>query len=186
MNKRDLNSVDKFLSMKRIVMIALVVTFGFHLLLIVNHFFGRPVMVNPENTEEAVKKPHYLLVALYNIPITFIMLFSVLLYCRLIMKHRFKWSRDELVAVVTGSILVMLVLSTLSTYIQYRIWPNPPGPQRTLFGHISRSWLGDMPWAAICILSVYLLRFQYKEQMAFWQTRHLIFASVFPQEQVIH
>lgn len=167
MNKRDLNSVDKFLSMKRIVMIALVVTISFHLLLIVNHFFGRPVMANPENTEEVVERPHYLYlkVALFNIPITFVMVFSVLIYCRKVMGHRFKWNRDEVIAVVIGSILVMLVLSTLSTYLQYCIWPNPPGPQRTLFGHISRSWFGDMPLVVIVVLSAYLLRFQYSEQM---------------------
>ena len=165
MNKREKYSVDKYLSMKRIVMIALAVTIGFHLLLIVNHFFGRPVMVNPENTEEIIKKPDYLLVALYNVPITFIMVFSVSMYCRKVMGYRFKWNRDEVMAVVVGSLLVMLVLSTLSTYMQYLIWPNPPGPKRTLFGYISRSWFGDLPLVVIVILSVYLLRFQYSERM---------------------
>ena len=165
MNKRDLNRVDKFLSIKRIVMIALVVTFGFHLLLIVNHFFGRPVIANPEETETIVNKPSYLEVTLYNIPITFIMVFSVLMYCRKIMGHHFRRNRDEVMAVVLGSVLVVLVLSSLSTIIQYIIWPNPPGPQRTLFGHISRSWIGDMPLGTIVVMSAYLFRFQYSEQM---------------------
>ena len=165
MNKRDLNSVDKFLSMKRIVLITLAVTIGFYLLLMLNHYFGRPIMANQENTEELIKKPRYLLVTLFNIPITFVLVFSVLLYCRKIMGHHFRWNRDEVMAVAVGSILIALALSSLFTYLQYCIWPNPPGPQRTLFGHISRSWLGDMPLVVIAILSSYLLRFQYSEQM---------------------
>ena len=111
------------------------------------------------------KKPIMLVVLLLNIPLTFIMVFAVLLYNRKIMSKQIRLLRDEIIVNVLGSIFIALLLSALITILQTVLWPNPPGPQRSLFHHISRGWLSDLSLVSIAIMACYLLRSLNKERM---------------------
>ena len=103
-------------------------------------------------------RPRMLTIVALNIPLTFILVFSVLLYCRKVMSRRFSLFRDELVIIILGSLVIALLLSALITLLQSFLWPNPPGPPRTLFHHISRGWLSDLPLVVIALMACYLLR----------------------------
>jgi len=80
------------------------------------------------------------------------------------MSIKFKWQRDEVISSILGSLIIALLLSTLFTYLQMKIWPNRPGPPRTTFSHILSGWLGDMPLMAITVMASYLLRSLYQER----------------------
>lgn len=102
---------------------------------------------------------------LLNIPLTFILVFSVFFYIRKIMSIKFRWQRDELIANIVGSMLIALVLSTLFTMLQMWIWPYLPGPPRTPFHRIRSGWFGDLPLMAFAIMSSYLSRSLYQRKM---------------------
>ena len=111
------------------------------------------------------KKPRIEYVMLYNIPFTFLMVFTVFVYNRRIMRKTFKWQQDELVINILGSILITIVLSSICTVLQLYIWPHNPGPPRTLLGYLSRGLLGDLTMATIAFVFSYLQRSLYKEKM---------------------
>lgn len=115
--------------------------------------------------EKRGKKPMMMVILLLNIPLTFILVFAVLLYNRKIMSRQFRLLRDEIVVNILGSLFIGLLLSALITILQTILWPNPPGPQRSLFHHISRGWLSDLPLVSIAIMACYLLRSINKERM---------------------
>ena len=117
------------------------------------------------DSPEAARKYFYKKILL-NIPLTFIMVLAVMLYCKMIFGRNYKRQIDELMLVVLGTLVVTFALSTLCTVIQLRIFPERPGPPRTTFQYIMRGYLGDCSLMAITIMAVYLLRAQFREKMA--------------------
>ena len=129
------NGVDKFLSIKRIVLLSIGLTMAYYFLYTLSHYFGRPSFSNQESEhDEQVsekgkgkskiiqfrdaralaherkaqspmpppvedKKDFYKKVAL-NIPLTFIMVFAVMIFCRKIFGRNFKRRSDELAVIV--------------------------------------------------------------------------------------
>ena len=201
MNQRRLNNdVDKYLSLKRIVMLSLAITVFYYSLYALSHFFGRPSFAGSNNQEEVVLekdhtvgqneyafgeiqkkwpalfsgdrfqpgykfvRPRFSTILLFNVPFTFLMIFSVFLYNRKIMAKSFKWYRDELVTNVIGTLLIAGVLSSLCTLVQLYVWPYGPGPQRSLIGYVSRGMLGDFTVVAIAFVFSYLQRSLYQER----------------------
>ena len=110
------------------------------------------------------KKPRFANVLLFNVPFTFLMIFSVFLYNRKIMGRTFKWRRDEIFVNIIGTLLISGLLSSACTIIQLYIWPNRPGPQRSLIECVSRGLLGDFSLIAIAFVFSYLQRSLYKEK----------------------
>ena len=110
------------------------------------------------------KKPKIEYVMLYNVPFTFLMIFCVFLYNKWIMGKSFKRRSDELVANIVGTLLVSAVLSSICTILQLYIWPHGHGPERTLFGYISRGMLGDFTLVTIAFMFSYLQRSLYQEK----------------------
>ena len=55
MNKRSINTVDNYLSLKRIVMLSLAITIAYYALFGLSHYFGRPSFTS--SNEEGVIKP---------------------------------------------------------------------------------------------------------------------------------
>ena len=189
--------IDKYLSFKRIILLAIVVTMAYYFLFTLNHYFSRPTFDNQEaeqamdetdenantvefkdvrtnvnerrreffDSPEAARKYFYKKILL-NIPLTFIMVLAVMLYCKMIFGRNYKRQIDELMLVVLGTLVVTFALSTLCTVIQLRIFPERPGPPRTTFQYIMRGYLGDCSLMAITIMAVYLLRAQFREKMA--------------------
>ena len=108
-------SVDKYLPIKRIVILSLVVTMAYYFLFTLNHYFARPSFDNRETestldeddakaktveyndardrsnerrreyfaSPEEARRNFYKKVLL-NIPLTFIMVFAVILFCKFI------------------------------------------------------------------------------------------------------
>lgn len=160
MNANKSTDVDQYLSVKRIVLLSFAITASFYVLWTFIHYFGRPNFTNPD----LPSPPGLGVTLLLNIPLTFILVFVVFLYNRKIMSVRFKWQRDEVVAIVLGSFLIALVMSSLITILQLKIWPNPPGPPKTTFNRVMHGWLGDLPLMAMALLTSYLLRSLYQEK----------------------
>ena len=189
--------VDKYLSIKRIVFLSIVVTMAYYFLFTLNHYFSRPTFDNQETEQamdedddnantvefrdartnanerrreffdspEAARKYFYKKILL-NIPLTFIMVFAVMLYCKMIFGRNYKRKVDELMVIILGTLLVTFALSTMCTLIQLKVFPERPGPPRTTFQYVMRGYLGDCSLMAITIMAVYLLRAQFREKVA--------------------
>ena len=114
---------------------------------------------------EKMRKDFYKKVLL-NIPMTFIMVFTVLLLCRYIFSRNIKRRRDEIALVVVGTLLVVFVLSAMCTLFQLNVFPDRPGPRRTTFQYVMRGYLGDCSLMAIAIMAVFLVRLKYLEKVA--------------------
>lgn len=118
----------------------------------------------PESPEKM--RRYFYKKVLLNIPMTFIMVFTVLLFCRYIFARNIKRRGDEIALVVVGTLLIVFVLSALCTLFQLYVFPDRPGPRRTTFQYIMRGYLGDCSLMAIAIMAVYLVRLQYREKVA--------------------
>lgn len=189
--------VDKYLPIKRIVTLSLVVTMAYYFLFTLNHYFARPSFdereaehlqndakdeaktlqfddaraVSKERRADVPESPekmrrYFYKKVLLNIPMTFIMVFTVLLFCRYIFARNIKRRGDEIALVVVGTLLIVFVLSALCTLFQLYVFPDRPGPRRTTFQYIMRGYLGDCSLMAIAIMAVYLVRLQYREKVA--------------------
>jgi len=192
------NDVDKYLSIKIIVLLSFAITIAYYFLYTLNHYFGRPSFANKEteqvakNTKskskiiqfrdaralaherkgelpmpppEEDKKDFYEKVAL-NIPLTFIMVFAVMMYCRKIFGRNFKRRSDELAVIIIGTLVITFALSAMFTTFQLIVFPDWPDPNRTVFKYIMRGYLGDCSLMALAVMVVYLVRSQYREKMA--------------------
>ena len=193
------NEVDKYLSIKIIVLLSLAITIAYYFLYTLNHYFGRPSFANKETEQVAEnvkskskiiqfrdaralaherkaetplpppppedKKDFYQKVAL-NIPLTFIMVFAVMLFCRNIFGRNLKRRTDELIVIILGTLVITFMLSALFTIFQLIVFPDWPDPNRTVFTYIMRGYLGDCSLMVIAVMVVYLMRAQYREKMA--------------------
>ena len=116
-------------------------------------------------SREKIRRDFYKKVLL-NIPLTFIMVFAVLLLCRYVFRRNIKRRSDEVVVIVLGALAITFVLSALCTLFQLYIFPDRPGPRRTVFQYVMRGYLGDCSLMVIAILAVYLVRSQFREKVA--------------------
>ena len=110
------------------------------------------------------QKPRFVVILLFNVPFTFLIIFSAFLYNRKIMGRFFRWHRDEILVNVIGTLLIAGALSSLCTLVQLYLWPYRPGPNRSLIGYVSRGMLGDFPLVAIALVFSYLQRALYQEK----------------------
>ena len=117
-----------------------------------------------EPPEEA-RKDFYKKVLL-NIPLTFIMVFTVMLYCKKLFGRNFRRLGDEVAVVVFGALAITFVLSSLCTLFQLWVFPDRPGPRRTTFQYIMRGYLGDCSLIAMAVMVAYLVRAQFREKVA--------------------
>lgn len=115
--------------------------------------------------KSAFKRPKLAHKLLLNIPLTFILVFSVFFFNKRILGVTFRHQRDQLVASILGSLFIALLLSTLFTLMQLWIWPHLPGPPKSTFHHVRSGWLGDLPLMAIAVMACYLLRSLYQEKI---------------------
>ena len=189
--------VDKYLSIKRIILLSIAVTMAYYFLFTLNHYFSRPTFDNQEaeqvmdegdddanamqfsdvrtnanererdffESPEAARKDFYKKILL-NIPLTFIMVFAVIWYCKKIFDRNFKRRLDELMVIVIGTLVITFVLSVLCTLLQLEVFPDRPGPPRTTFQYVMRGYLGDCSLMAMAVMAVYLLRAQFREKVA--------------------
>lgn len=99
-----------------------------------------------------------------NIPLTFVMVFAVLLYDRRVMGKKPRGTNNLAFRVVFGSICVGILLSTLCTVFQWYAMPDWR-PPHSLSICMVKGWLGDLPLYAFAVMSAYLLRTLHYERM---------------------
>lgn len=100
---------------------------------------------------------------LVNIPLTFFLVFIVLLYDKKIMGMVFNKKRDEFFAIIFGSIFIGIIMSSLCIVFQWVGWPHWR-PNNPLYICAVKGWLGDLPLYAFAVLSAYLLRSVYLQK----------------------
>ena len=197
MNNQRIN-VDKFLSLKRIVMLSLAITLAYYALFVLMRYFNRPMFENPIEIErwnnpdvnaldadtlqiKEMQAPHtirsrhpefhepprqmFMSKVLLNIPLTFFMVFIVLLYDRKIMSMVLNKKRDEFIAIILGSIFIGIIMSSLCIVFQWAGWPSWR-PNNPLYICVVKGWLGDLPLYAFAVLSAYLLRSVYLQKIS--------------------
>ena len=100
-----------------------------------------------------------------SIPLTFILVFAVMLFNRKIMSIHFKKHSHELISNILGSFVIGLFLSAFGTLFQKAVLPFIPGPPRSIWHHLGFGWMSDFPLVSIALMSGYLLRSLYKEKI---------------------
>ena len=203
MKKDTFNEEDNYISLKRIVMLSLIITLAYFAIFVLTHYFSRPMFDNPIEIESLDgqdfvvlngdtlqlkemtrlnpstphesrnyhpepsehKRPQFFYKVLVNIPLTFIMVLILLLFDKKIMSLKLKKKRDEFIAIIIGSLLLGIIMSSLCIAFQWYCWPSWR-PPHSLFVCIVKGWLGDLPIYAIAVLSAYLLRSVYFEKKA--------------------
>ena len=124
-----------------------------------------PPAGHPQAERDAPRRPDFLLLILFNVPLTFVMVFAVFLYNRKIMSLPIKRFYDEVAAIVVGSLAIAMALSVLSTLLQLWVFPHPPGPPRSTMQAIRRGCIGDLPLMFFVVMACYLLRSLHKEKV---------------------
>lgn len=99
-----------------------------------------------------------------NIPLTFIMVFIVLLYDRHVMGKNHKRRNGLVVHIVLGTLCVGIALSVLCTVLQWYTVPEWR-PPHSLWICMVKGSLGDLPLFGFAVMSAYLLRTLYYERM---------------------
>lgn len=211
MKKTSTHTVNEYLSLKRILMVSLLIVFSFYVIYSIFYFFSESSIINSNTIEERIQKekekrnmmetlrydkvqkgdrnsitqiseykedthnlknrteqkqPRFWKQLLVNIPLTFVLVFSVLLYNRKIMSVKFNRLREELTVNIIGSFLIGFMLSTLTTFVQMIRWPDFPGLSHSVIRFFRRGWMNDLTLTAVAMVVSYLIRSLYQEKMA--------------------
>ena len=156
MNK---NTSPEYLSLKKIALVALIISLGFHAIMMLSFFFGNTLF-----SSESVKAMHpehfHLGRFLFFISASFIMVFLILLYNRKILSFSFKNKYNELILIILGSLIIAAVLSVGFVYIM-----APENPHAKFMYNIIRdSLVRDLTMTVVVLLVVQLLRSQYYQK----------------------
>ena len=156
MNK---NTTPEYLSLKKIALVALIISLGFHAIMMLSFFFGNTLF-----SSESVKAMHpehfHFGRFLFFISVSFIMVFLILLYNRKILSFSLKNKYIELILIVLGSLIIAAALSVGFVYIM-----APENPNAKLMYNILRdSLVRDLTMTVVVLLVVQLLRSQYYQK----------------------
>ena len=156
MNK---TTTPEYLSLKRIALIALMISIGFHAIMILSFFFGNTLF-----SSESVKAMHpqhfHFGRFLFFTSVSFIMVSLILIYNRKILGFSFKNRSNELILTILGSLIIAAVLSIGFVYI---IAPENPDP-KLMYNIIRDSLVRDLTMTVVVLLVVQLLRSQYYQK----------------------
>ena len=159
MNK---TTAPEYLSLKRIALVALIVSLGFHVIMMLSFFFGDTLF-----SSEVVKAmhPHHFHFGrfLFFTSASFIMVFLILCYNRKILSYSFKIKHNELILIVLGSLIIAAVLSIGFVYTKAALSPEHPDAE-FLYNVMRDSLVRDLTMAVVVLLVVQLLRSQYYQK----------------------
>ena len=119
---------------------------------------NRPPRDEPFDDGPEIKEPSLAILLLVNVPLTFLMLFALFCYIRKVFTIHFRKDYYDIGFNIVGSLLITLVISTLITVLEFKMWPHLPGPPKPLIHHITMGWLGDSFLMIIVLMTSYLLR----------------------------
>ena len=156
------NSAPEYLSMKRIALVAIIISLGFHVIMMMSFFFGNSLF-----SSEIINAvhPHHFHIGrfLYFFTTSFIIVFLILLYNRKILSFSFKSKWTELTLIVLGSIIIGAVFSIGFVYTRAALQPQHPSAE-FLYNVMRDSLVRDLTMTAMVLLVVQLLRSQYYQK----------------------
>ena len=159
MNK---TTAPEYLSLKRIALVALIISLGFHVIMMLSFFFGNTLF-----SSELVKamNPQHFHVGrfLFFTSTSFIIVFLILIYNRKILRYSFKNKYYELILIILGSMVIAAVMGIGFVYTRAAMSPVHPDPE-LMYKIMRDSLVRDLTMAAVVLLVVQLLRAQYYQK----------------------
>lgn len=159
MNK---NTAPEYLSLKRIALVALIISLGFHVIMMLSFFFGNTLF-----SSELVKamNPHHFHIGrfLFFTSTSYIIVFLILVYNRKILCYSFKNKYNELILIILGSMIIAAVMGIGFVYTRAAMSPIHPDPE-LMYKIMRDSLVRDLTMAAMVLLVVQLLRAQYYQK----------------------
>lgn len=159
MNK---HTAPEYLSIKTIALVAIIISLGFHVIMMMSFFFGNSLFSS--EIVNAVHPHHFHFGRfLYFFTTSFIIVFLILLYNRYILSISFKSKWTELSLTVLGSIAIGAVFSIGFVYTRAALSPQHPSAE-FLYNVMRDSLVRDLTMTAVVLLVVQLLRSQYYQK----------------------
>ena len=158
MNK---TTAPEYLSLKKIALVALIISLGFHVIMMLSFFFGNTLF----SSEIVNLHPHHFNFGrfLFFTSASFIIVFLILIYNRKILSYTFKNKYNELTLIVLGSMIIGAVFSIGFVYTRAALSPQHPD-QEFLYNVMRDSLVRDLTMTAVVLLVVQLLRSQYYQK----------------------
>lgn len=159
MNK---TTAPEYLSIKAIASIAIIISLGFHIIMMMSVFFGNALFSS--ETVKAVNPPHFSFDRfLFHISSSFIMVFLILVYNRKILSFSFKNRYIELLIIALGSLIIGGVLSIGFVFTREAILPKHPDTG-VMYYIMRDSLVRNLTLTSAVLLVVQLLRSQYYQK----------------------
>ena len=159
MNK---NTAPEYLSLKRIALVALIISLGFHVIMMLSFFFGNTLFSS--ELVKAMNPQHFHLGRFLFFTLTsFIIVFLILVYNRKILRYSFKNRYYELIVIILGSMIIAAVMGIGFVYTRAAMSPVHPDPE-LMYKIMRDSLVRDLTMAAVVLLVVQLLRAQYYQK----------------------
>ena len=158
MNK---NKAPEYLSWKIIALVALIISLGFHVIMMMSFFFGNTLF----SSEIVNLHPHHFNFGrfLFFTSASFIIVFLILFYNRNILSFSFKRKSIELILIVLGSLTIGAVFSIGFVFTRAALSPQHPD-QEFLYNVMRDSLVRDLTMTVVVLLVVQLLRAQYYQK----------------------
>ena len=159
MNK---NTAPEYLSLKRIALVALIISLGFHAIMMLSFFFGNTLFSS--ELVKAMNPQHFHIGRfLFFTTASFIIVFLILVYNRKVLSYSYKNKYNELIVIILGSLIITAVFSIGFVYTRAALSPQHPDPE-FMYKIMRDSLVRDLTMAAVVLLVVQLLRSQYYQK----------------------
>ena len=159
MNK---NTAPEYLSLKRIALVALIISLGFHVIMMLSFFFGNTLFSS--ELVKAMNPQHFHIGRfLFFTTASFIIVFLILVYNRKVLSYSYKNKYNELIVIILGSLIITAVFSIGFVYTRAALSPQHPDPE-FMYKIMRDSLVRDLTMAVVVLLVVQLLRSQYYQK----------------------
>ena len=151
----------EYLSMKIVAIVAIIISLGFHVIMMLSFFFGNTLF----SSEIVNLYPHHFNIwrFLYFTTTSYIIVFLILIYNRRILSFSYKNKYIELTLIVLGSLLIAAVFGIGFVYTRAALAPIHPKPE-FLYNVMKDSLVRDLTMSAVVLIVVQLLRSQYYQK----------------------
>ena len=119
MNKRNRS---RYLSIKKIAYLSLVISVGFHLLFLVFLFFGKSLFVTSDVESVQIQPKVMLMRFFFNVLRTYILVFLLFLFNRSMMDKTFANARRQFLSIYFGSLLITVTFVFVAFLIDFVIF----------------------------------------------------------------
>ena len=155
------HNAPEYLSLKKIALVSLIISLGFHVIMMLSFFFGNTLF----SSDIVNLHPHHFHFGrfLFFTTASFIIVFLILIYNRKVLSFSFKNKYYELILSVLGSLIIGAVFSIGFVYTRAALSPQHPD-QEFLYNVMRDSLVRDLSMTAVVLLVVQLLRLQHYQK----------------------